>query len=344
MIDGQELKPEGDLSREPAQFVHGDDLVWRTVKAVLLLTGFVTIYGSLLAFHFPLYVTIVGTISLAVLNYSILVCIGHDAVHGGFSRSRLVNEIALLALDLSGMNGLLWRTRHMNHHRETNNVMRDPDVRAMPLLRLTPYDQWMPHHRLQAFFVSSVYAFTLPVVQLFDEIGFIREAPKRKRIALSIRSIVGKAIYITWVFVIPISVHGAGAIPFVMLGYCTLSMIVSVIFQVAHNVSGVAHVDQSLANVGREQWQRHQITATTNFGVGRISGFFFGGLDRQIEHHLFPHLPHTMLASKEASTKEICRRLRVTYKNERSLGHAFWSHLRYLHQLGKRVDTSSVNP
>lgn len=337
-----EPKVEDDLSRESEKSYQVRDFRWRMLKAFLILGAFGATYGALLVFDLPIYVAIVATIALAVLNYAIVACIGHDAVHGVFSRFRPVNEVALLALDFSGVNGLLWRGRHMDHHRETNDIVRDPDIRGMPWMRMTPYDRWMPHHRLQAIYIPLIYALTILKVQVFDEVGFIRNAPARKRTALLARSIMGKAVFVTWSMVIPILVHGAGAIPFVILGYCTLSMIVSVIFQVAHNVPGVTHVHTSLAGTGRENWLRHQIGATTNFRVGPLMDFFVGGLDRQIEHHLFPHLPHTQLVTKEAATKEICAKLTVEYKNERSLAGAFWSHLRYLHLLGRNREVASL--
>lgn len=314
-------------------------------KAAIILTAFVATYAMLIALDLPLTIALVGTVILAVLNYAIVACIGHDAVHGSFSRVKAINELALLTLDFSGVNGLLWRSRHMDHHRETNDIALDPDIRAMPWLRLTPHDRWMPHHRIQAFFVPVIYALTIVKVQVLDEFGFIAEAPKRKRLHLAIRSVVGKAVFISWAIAVPIAVRGAVAIPFVILGYCTLSMIVSVVFQVAHNVEGVAHVDPAAAAAsGSEHWQRHQIAATTNFHVGPVAGFFVGGLDRQIEHHLFPHLPHTQLGTKEGPTREICSRLMVDYKNQRSLAHAFWHHLVYLHRLGRSRDDVAVAP
>lgn len=334
MMGAREPIVKGDLLRELGESYLARDFRLRMFKAFLILSAFGAAYGALLVFDLPIYVSVVTTVALAILNYAIVACIGHDAVHGVFSRSKPVNEVALLALDFSGVNGLLWRGRHMEHHRETNDIVRDPDIRGMPWMRMTPYDRWMAHHRLQAIYIPLIYALTILKVQVFDEVGFIRNAPKRKRMGLLARSLIGKTVFVTWSMAIPIVVHGSGAIPFVILGYCTLSMIVSVIFQVAHNVPGVTHVQTSLAGAGREHWLRHQIGATTNFRVGPLTDFFVGGLDRQIEHHLFPHLPHTQLPIKEVATREMCKKLMVEYKNERSLGGAFWSHLRYLHLLG----------
>jgi linoleoyl-CoA desaturase len=311
------------------------DFVWRMSKALIILAAFGGVYVALLSSNLSLLLAAAAVMFLALLNYAIVACIGHDAVHGVFSRSKLLNEIALFTLDFSGVNGLLWRARHMNHHRETNDVARDPDIRGMPWIRMTPDDRLLPHHRLQAFFIPVIYALTIVKVQVFDEIGFVGEAPKRKRVGLAIRSIVGKVVFIFWAIVLPITVYGTAAVPFIILGYCTLSMLISVIFQVAHNVPGVTHVDKSISESGREQWRRQQIAATTNFRVGPLFNFFVGGLDRQIEHHLFPHLPHTCLASKAGETKEICENLSVEYKNAKSLFHAFVSHLVYLHQMGK---------
>lgn len=332
---GVSRQEESEKSPRSQDLDSEHDFVWRMIKAIIILAAFVGVYATLLLASLPVLLAATAVMFLALLNYAIVACIGHDAVHGVFSRSKLLNEIALLALDFSGVNGLLWRARHMNHHRETNDVARDPDIKGMPWIRMTPDDRLLPHHRLQAFFIPVIYALTIVKVQVFDEIGFVGEAPRRKRVGLAIRSIVGKAVFIFWAIGLPIAVHGLAAVPFIVLGYSTLSMLISVIFQVAHNVPGVSHVDKSIVESSREQWRRQQIAATTNFRVGPVFNFFVGGLDRQIEHHLFPHLPHTGLASRVGETQEICVNLSVTYKNEKSLLHAFASHLVYLHQMGK---------
>lgn len=313
------------------------DFRWRAIKSALILTAFASAYAALLFLPLPLSLRIVLTACLSLLTYAIVACIGHDAVHGVFARARRVNELALLALDFAGVNGQIWRERHMQHHRETNHVALDPDIRGMPWLRMTPHDQWLPHHRLQAFFAPLVYALTILKVQLFDEIGFIAEAPKRRRLAMIARSALGKIVFVCWAIALPIWLHGPSAIPLVVFGYCTLSLIVSVIFQVAHNMPGVTHLDARRADRGHSAWQRDQVATTTNFRVGRVLGFFVGGLDRQIEHHLFPQLPHTQLAAKGAIAREIARSLDVDYRMERSLFHASWSHLRYLHTLGRKA-------
>lgn len=307
----------------------------RIVKSIILIACFVAIYAFLIFSKAPWYLNATLTVILSLLSYSIILCIGHDAVHGSFSRNKRLNEVALLSLDFFGVNGKIWRKRHMTHHYATNSIELDPDIQSMPWLRLSRYHKKLPHHRVQALAVIFIYVLIIIKSQIFDEIQSIFEARPDRRFTLIIRSFLGKLFFVTWAFFVPISMHGHIALPFIMIGYFIFSLTISLLFMVGHNVIGVKHQKHRGLRPSHQEWQKSQIEATANFEAGKLLSYFLGGLNRQIEHHLFPQLPHTQIESRTGYCIDISNSMGIEFKSYRSLLTAIISHFKYLHALGR---------
>jgi linoleoyl-CoA desaturase len=308
---------------------------YRMLKCALLAGGFLSIYAILLAREISGVVASVLVVALALLTVALLASVGHDAVHRSFSRSRWINATALLTLDFFGVNGAIWRERHMSHHRDTNDWERDPEASLSPWLRISPYEPAMVHHRVQVWTAPATFCLTMLKMQFSDEIAPIRNARPQKRFRLVMRSLAGKAVFMSWALGLPVWRFGLSeALPYAIFGYGVLGVAIGVLFQVAHNVPGTAQYREQPS--GLADWQRRQIETTSNFRAGPLFSLLVGGMNWQIEHHLFPYLPHSMLPGRESQARKLCTQLGVA-------GHALVAHLRHLQALGHSAPPAPLN-
>jgi linoleoyl-CoA desaturase len=116
----------------------------------------------------------------------------------------------------------------------------------------------------------------------------------------------------------------------------TCGIATSLVFQLAHVVEGTQfHIPESQGDADKQEWAVHQIISTANFGTSsRTLHWLLGGLNFQIEHHLFPRISHIHYPRVSHFVKEACKSYGVTYNEYRSMFNAIVSHLIYLRRLG----------
>jgi linoleoyl-CoA desaturase len=315
----------------------------------LLLLKSVLLIGLLLAFYAFLWRAqgylegFFGTVGLAITVVAIAANVSHDAVHSAFSRTKSVNELALFTLDVFGVNGALWRIRHLQHHRFPNLVAVDPDLDTGDVIRLQPSAPYRRFHRFQGAYAWIVYALSMLKLQLFDDLQFIGRGEvgarrfEGRRARLALRSVIGKTLFVGWAIVLPLSVHSAtDVILAFLLGWAIVGLSISALFQVAHCVDLAGFTSAWPAPLSEQR--RLQIEHTANFRVSNtVIRWFAGGLDRQIEHHLTPSVPHLLLYRDERLSTEEAGLLRA--REFPSLWAALRAHYAFLARLGKQVVT-----
>jgi linoleoyl-CoA desaturase len=85
-----------------------------------------------------------------------------------------------------------------------------------------------------------------------------------------------------------------------------------------------------------DSWAVHQLLNTTNFSPGsKVTAWFIGGLNYQIEHHLFPQICHIHYPKISAIVAETAREYNLPYNVQKTFIHAIWEHGRMLKVLGK---------
>lgn len=322
-------------------------------------TGGVRLYAKL-AFIFALFfyaygmlvfasTTWVGVLGAAFLLAQSYVLMGfnvmHDGAHGSASRKGWVNFLMSCTMDLIGSSAWLWRQKHnLMHHTYTNIEGRDDDIDSGGLLRLSPVQQRHSWHRYQAWYAPFLYCFfTLYLVFYSDWkrmfFGRIGKTPLQSRDRRAFAGfLLGKLGYFAYALVIPALFHPLWQVLAVfLLVHFVMGATIALVFQLAHTVEG-AHFPQAQTNAGAMpyDWAMHQVLTTANFAPkSRLVAFYMGGLNFQIEHHLFHKISHVHYPAISQIVESTCREFDVKYLSFPSVAHALGSHFRHLHAMGR---------
>ena len=272
-------------------------------------------------------------------------CVQHDANHGAYFRRRASNHLMGWTADtMLGFSSYAWRVKHnVAHHTYTNVDGYDDDITQVPIARLLPSQQPRPWYRLQQYYIWPLYSLMGLRWQIVGDISaFVRGSVGRSALRTP-RSwdlaglVAGKAIFVTWAIVLPMLVYPWWL---VLLAYVAFTMITSLImavtFQLAHCVEEADFTSAEELRLEKRVWAVHEVETTVDFCPRNpVLTWILGGLNFQIEHHLFPRVPHTHYAR----IAEIVRRNAVAhgirYTAQPSLGFALRSHFRHLRTMGR---------
>src|SRR5687768_6184390 len=317
-------------------------------KTATILLWFFAAY-FLLLFVASSWFTIVP---LAVLMGLAIAAIGfniqHDAGHKAYSDRQWVNKLMSLTLDLMGGSSYLWDWKHNSiHHTYPNIDGQDDDINVGILGRLSPHQKRYPFHRLQGICLWGLYGFLAIKWHLFDDfynvaVGKIGPhkipRPNGKDLAIFI---AGKVVFFSMAFGIPILLHPWWAVLGVYaLAAFTSGVVLAVVFQLAHCVEEADFPAPIVAPDGTQRmetdWAVHQVQTTVNFARRNpFLSWFLGGLNFQIEHHLFHRICHVHYPDLSKVVEEVCREFGVRYAAHRSIFGAIASHWRWLVQMGR---------
>jgi linoleoyl-CoA desaturase len=277
---------------------------------------------------------------MAVMGFNIQ----HDGGHQAYSNHRWINKLMAMTLDLLGGSSYVWAKKHNSiHHSYANITGHDDDINLGLLGRLSPHQKRLKFHRLQHFYLWALYGL-LPIKWLFYDdfrdvitgrIGGHRLArPKGWDLVILIG---GKMVFFSLAFVIPLLLHPAWA---VLLFYMTAAFVqgvaLAVVFQLAHCVEE-AGFPLPREDTGRMEsaWAVHQVETTVNFARGnRLLSWFIGGLNFQIEHHLFPRICHVHYPAISPLVQETCREFGLRYLTQKTFLAGVVSHFRWLRRMG----------
>ena len=274
--------------------------------------------------------------------------IQHDGGHKGYSDRPWVNKIMALTLDLMGGSSYLWDWKHNSiHHTYTNITGQDDDINVGILGRLSPHQKRYGFHRLQGIYLWGLYGFLAIKWHLYDDfqnlaVGKIGEhkIPRPKGNDLAI-FIAGKVVFFSIAFVIPMLLHPFWAVVGVYaLAAFVSGIVLSVVFQLAHCVEGADFPMPVVQPSGGEkimnEWAIHQVETTVDFARGsKIACWFLGGLNFQIEHHLFNRICHVHYPALSKVVEETCKEFGIRYASHRTFLSALASHFRWLVQMGR---------
>ncbi len=281
--------------------------------------------------------------SLAFAMAAVGFNIQHDGGHRAFSGSRRVNRGFAFAMDMVGASSYLWHHKHnLMHHHHTNVDGMDEDIDAAPFLRLAPSQERKWFHRFQHFYAWPLYGFLTTKWFLFDDfknaiVGCIGDHPiPRPKGTELFLFLLGKVIFFGWALAIPFAVHSW---PMVILGYLAVSTllgaVLSLVFQLAHCVEETTFwVPPEEGQKMESSWAAHQIATTANFAPGsKLLTWYLGGLNYQVEHHLFPHVSHIHYPNLSPLVARACENHGVEYRSVPTFGRALRSHFRFLRGL-----------
>lgn len=315
--------------------------------------------AMMLIYLIPYFLLVLGIITNAWLMYGMWIVMGfgmagiglsvmHDANHGAYSKNKKVNEIIGQVIWFIGGSSVNWRIQHnVLHHSFTNIEHMDEDLETIPLLRFSPHDKRRSVHRFQHYYAWFFYGLmTLMWATSKDFIQLIRykhkdlvKTQKKTFNRLLVELILIKLIYYVFILVIPMLTIAA---PWYMiiLGFVSMhflcGLILALIFQPAHVMPNTAFPLPDDQGNMENKWAIHQLMTTVNYAPhSRLFSWYVGGLNYQIEHHLFPNICHIHYKKISKIVKETCTEFQLPYYSEPTFFSAVWQHMMFLRQLGR---------
>ena len=316
------------------------------LKSVVILGVYLVPLIILLTMSVSPWMALVLAIIMGIGEAGVGMSIMHDGVHHAYSSKKWVNDLASSSMFLLGSNIFNWKIQHnIKHHTFTNIFNYDPDISNLKIIRLCQYGPLKKYHRYQHIYAFPLYGL-MTFARLFGEIGVLLEYNKKgitkeqnvnptwqlvKLIAIKIiyfAVIIGLPLYFTdftfWQILIG----------FIAL-HVTAGMIMSTVFQMAHVVEGthqlLADEDQQIKN----DWLVHQLNTTSDFGrKNGLFSWYIGGLDFQIEHHIFQNICHVHYPAIAGIIKSTAEEYGFTYNLKPNVFSALASHFRRLKELG----------
>lgn len=324
---------------------HGD---WRMVlKTVAFTAGYIVPFIILLTFQPSFLLSLPLWLTMGLAFSGIGMNIMHDANHGAYSNNPSVNRWMGYTLYLVGVGVQNWKFQHnVLHHTYTNITGLDEDIRDRGVVKLSPHLEVSTPHRFQwiyaFFFYSILTLYWVLLKDFFQYKGFIKSGVNRQSKAENQKMLAGliliKVCYCAVLFVLPTLVFG---IPFLeilvgfLLMHLTAGLILTTVFQLAHSVEGTAYPLPDGTGKVRNDWAIHQLETTVNFSAGnKLLTWYLGGLNYQIEHHLFPKICHVHYPAIAGIVRQTAEQFGLRYMENRTLGVALRSHIRSLRQLG----------
>ena len=315
-------------------------LLW--AKAAFVLTWALTSYIVLVFVDVSAPVVIAASVSLGVAASGIGFMIMHDANHHAFAPRRSVNRVMSLSLDLIGGSSYVWSAKHLAHHTYPNVSDHDPDIDALPFARFDPAQARRSWHRYQHLYLWLFYMVITLRWQFITDFTFLlagragaaKLRPPRGWAMASL--IAGKLVFVTWAIAIPLLLHPVLPVAAVfLLTSAVASLTLTTVFQLSHCVEEAEFVDP-LTDDRTRTWQVHQVESTVDFAHGnRLLSLYVGGLNHQIEHHLYSRLPHTLYDRIAVIVEEEAGRHGISYLHHPTFRRALRAHTAFLKQMGR---------
>ena len=290
----------------------------------------------------------------AALALSLLMGIGmagvgmavmHDALHGASSRHAWVNDLLGGSMYMLGSDAFTWKIQHNGaHHTHTNVDPVDQDIDPPDLLRFSEHAPLWRVHRLQHIYAFFFYGL-LTVVKLGNDFFSLAKAARTGQHttynfprAYAIMAVVKLAHLLVFIglplWLTPFAWWQVLSGFFVM--HFTASVIMGVVFQLAHVVEGAKQPLPDGEGIIHTDWTEHELRTTANFAPrNRFITWFTGGLNFQIEHHLFPYISHLHYPAIAPIVQRTAEEHGLPYNVKRSTREAVRSHMRRLYQLGR---------
>jgi len=319
---------------------------WRLfLKTGLILTWFGLSYILYVFWATSLLTALFMMVALAqgfiLIGFNMM----HDGAHHSYSRHKTVNWLMAFTLDCIGGSHVLWRQKHnLLHHTFTNIHGFDTDLSTAGLFRLSPEQPWYAWHRWQHLYAVPVYSLLTLSWVLYGDFraffsGHIGHHPLPRPTRVEAGVFVGtKLVYVGYMLVLPACFH---PVLHVLLAFVAMHLLfgltLSQVFQLAHTVESNAFPVPE-AHTGRmaHEWAVHEVETTANFApTNGCARWYLGGLNFQIEHHLFPAICHIHYPAMSTIVRQTCHEFAIPYVCYPTIRAALVGHYRWLQTLGR---------
>jgi linoleoyl-CoA desaturase len=315
------------------------------VKTFVALAVWIASWTLLIVVRPGLWGGLLALAGLVVGTILIGFCVQHDANHGAYFRSRRFNHLMGWTADaLLGFSSYAWRVKHnVAHHTYTNVDGYDDDISQTPFARLTPTQEPKWWYRLQHIYIWPLYSVMVLRWQTGADIaalirGRIGNSPMHTPRRWDLAGLIaGKAIFVCWAIVVPLLFYPWWVVAAGYVGYTmATSLVTATTFQLAHCVEEAGFVSAEELTANKRIWAVHEVETTVNFCPRNVFlTWVLGGLNYQIEHHLFPRVAHTHYPQIAEIVRRNAAKHGVRYTAQPSLFAALRSHQRHLRTLGR---------
>lgn len=318
------------------------------IKTIVMACAYFLPLVAILVFNPGMLVSLLLWTLMGFALAGIGMSVMHDANHGAYAASHKVNRWLGYSINLIGGSVFNWKIQHnMLHHTYTNISEVDNDIDDKFMMRFSPHTKLKSYQRFQfiyAFFLYGILTIYWATVKDFEQFfKYIREGinkqDKVKNRKAFIRIVLSKILFYSIFILIPIFVfhmpvwsYLAG---FVLMLFIS-GILLSIIFQLAHTVDETAHPVPDENNTIENCWAIHQLNTTVNFSSGnKLLTWYMGGLNYQVEHHLFPTISHVHYPKIASIVKQTAKDFGIPYLEHKTLRLALKSHIQALKKFGK---------
>ena len=325
------------------------------LKTVIMFSIYLTPYFVLLTLNVPTWLQLVLTIIMGIGMAGIGMNVMHDANHGAYSSKKWINKILGSSIYILAGNAYNWKVQHtVLHHTYTNIHGHDEDLEAGRVLRFSKHAKWYSFHRFQHYYGVLLYGLLTFNWALTTDFQQTYRYLKRK---LSFGKfpnpstqwsilIITKVIYFALWIVIPILffniVWWKILIGFFIMHYVA-GIILSVVFQLAHVVEDAEVFLPDTSGTMKNTWAIHQLFTTVNFATkNKIMNWFTGGLNHQVEHHIFPHISHIHYTKISKIVRETAKEFNLPYNEYKTTRKALISHFKHLKEMGLNPELATT--
>ncbi|MDC8003255.1 acyl-CoA desaturase [Aureisphaera galaxeae] len=319
------------------------------LKTIIMFALYLGPYFLLLLVDMPWYLLLLSSIIMGVGMAGVGMNVMHDANHGSYSSKKWVNKLMGSSMYILAGNVYNWQVQHnVLHHTYTNIHGHDEDLEAGRILRFTKHSKWSRFHRFQHIYSIFLYGLlTINWVLTADFLQTKRYLARKlsygklpKPLAQWSILISTKVLYaVVWI-VIPMIFFPIAwwqiLIGFFIMHYVA-GLILSVVFQLAHIVEDTEMPLPDATGSMKNTWAIHQLFTTVNFSTkNRIVNWFTGGLNHQVEHHIFPNISHIHYTKISEIVKNTAREFNLPYHEYKTTRKAIIAHFKHLKQMGMK--------
>lgn len=335
---------EETLKRRAQDLCHPASWIGQ-IRALGWITAYIGLAAWIVQVPQPLITSIFLLFALAVLTILMAFNVCHDAVHGSLFRNRRLNDwVYTLTFNILGTNAYLWRIRHINaHHLFVNIPGSDMDIESTRLLRVAPHVPWRPIHRYQHVYCILLYSlFTLNWIFIKDfqiyrmkTFGGVSDLshPRWRLIEL----LAWKAAYVGVMIALPTILlpYSVGTVLAGFIGFHLVLSTMLLIFFASSHINEQSHfVVASDGGKIPHGFLNHQLLTSVDYHpTSRLMGFFFGGFNAHVGHHVFPRVGSEHYPRISEVIAETAQEFKMPYQTMTFL-EIIGSHFRMMKRLG----------
>ena len=317
------------------------------IKTIVMLGLYIVPFILILTTDMSPWLALLLAIIMGFGEAGIGMAIVHDAAHGTLSRFNKLNQVMAGAMNILGNTVISWKVQHnILHHTYTNITDMDEDIDAPSfLLRFDPHSKKYKIQRLQFLYAWFFYGL-MTLAKFFGEFAALTKYHKSGRLEQlkvnfrteMIKLILIKTIYLAVIIGLPLIFTDLTWWQ-ILIGFTAMnaiaSLIMSTVFQMAHVIPGLEHPLPNAEGVITDERSVHQLKTTSNFGTkNNLLGWYIGGLNFQVEHHLFPNISHLYYPEIAPIVKRTAEEYNIPYHSRDNFLSALLDHARMLKTLG----------